>query len=165
VRDAGGEAPIGVCRESFVILPPRSLEPAIEAARHSRRLSEIERSGRPEAVIRYTKDVTLDSAALKEELAGLEGLQDVIRFNLGHLRDRMDTPREDHRLVDPQTGRVEVIPCARVYHLNLVLRLTVGSGATRRQTIERVRVVLDQNGIKRVEFLDANGRVSTTTPA
>lgn len=157
VHDNEGDRALGQCRESFYMLQVDEVDDEIRRSRQSRRASSIERLGKPEVVIRYSKDVTLHSQPLRDELAGLEGLHDIIRFNLGHLRDRMDAPREDHPLIDPNTGEIQIIPCARVYHINIILRMTVGRGKHARSRVERVRVVMDQRGIKRVEFLDRHG--------
>lgn len=141
---------IGRCRESFWLTRPRQLSPSIQKVRYgSRRLIG---DGHPETVLRYAKEVTLYPNSLQQDLEGLDGLNDIIRFNFSRLRDRMDLPSEDYRLVHPETRKLVVVPCARVYHVNLVLRMTVGRGHNRSTRTERVRVVMDQRGIKRVEF-------------
>ncbi len=158
VHDTEGDRVLGQCREQFNMLKISQVDDEILKSRRSRRASSIERLGKPEVVIRYLKDITLYSQPLRDELAGLEGLHDIIRFNLGHLRDRMDAPREDHQLIDPSTGEILVIPCARVYHVNIILRTTAGRGKTAKSNVERIRVVMDQRGIKRVEYLDRRGK-------
>lgn len=144
---------IGKCRESFLILEPKQVDESIMKVRHSQKNSLAE-DGRPETVIKYTKEITLFSKPLQSEMEGLEGLNDIIRFNLGYLRERMDAPLENYQLIHPRTHKIITVPCARVYHLNLVLRLTVGQGEEREVRVERIRVVLNQHGIKRVEFFD-----------
>jgi len=141
---------LGRCQESFWLTRPRHLSRSIQRVRYGTR--PLLGEGHPETVIRYAKEVTLYPGTLQRDLEGLEGLNDIIRFNFSRLRDRMDSPFEDYRLVHPETRKLVVVPCARVYHVNLVLRMTVGHGHNRSTRIERVRVVMDQRGIKRVEF-------------
>jgi hypothetical protein len=50
---------------------------------------------------------------------------------------------------------VEKIACARVYHLNLVIRVsTAPKEAQQALLLHTVRVVMDQGGIKRLESQD-----------
>lgn len=141
---------IGRCRESFWLTRPNGLSQTIQKVRYGDR--RLIGDGHPETVVRYAKEVTLYPDSLRQDLEGLEGLNDIIRFNFSRLRDRMDAPSEDYRLVDPKTRKLVVVPCTRVYHVNLVLRMTIGRGHKRSTRTERVRVVMDQRGIKRVEF-------------
>ena len=65
--------------------------------------------------------------------------------------DSLAAPAEIYTLVHPTTQSLVEVACGRVYHLNVVLRTTSGTGSASRVELERVRVVLDQSGIKRVE--------------
>jgi hypothetical protein len=118
---------IGVCKEIFEVLEPRRLDPQIQALRHVEHADATAEEGRPEVAVRYAKAILLRSDALEEEMEGFEGLNDIIRFNLGRLRDHMDDPWEDYRLVHPRSAQIVSVPCARVYHLNIVLRVTTGA--------------------------------------
>ena len=60
----------------------------------------------------------------------------------------MGPPYEDRQVIDPETGAMRTVRCANVHHVNVVLQLE--SDGSRRT--ERVRVVMDQRGIKRVEL-------------
>ena len=84
-----------------------------------------------------------------------EGVNDIIRFNFDRLRSRMDDPEELYRYIHPRTREVTETMCARVYHVNLVLRMTTGGGGDPSNVhLDRVRVVLDRRGIQRVELID-----------
>jgi hypothetical protein len=154
VLDEDSGARIGVCNEAVSIMSSGDVPPDIRALRHVDHTSTAATDGRPETVIRYTKQVALSSEALEAGLDGVRGLNDIIRFNLGRLRERMDSPWEVHRIVDPDTREVVTHKCARVYHVNLVLRFATVRGRQRVFETERVRVILDQEGIKRIEAVD-----------
>jgi hypothetical protein len=143
---------IGSCRESVRTLSPRKVEKAVVSLRHSHD-SRVAEDGRPESVIHYAKEVTIYPDKLRMDPGDFEGLNDIIRFNLAHLRRRMDNPVEDYRHVHPRTQDVVTIPCSRVYHVNLVLRFKSLGGDAEHERLERVRIVLDQKGIKRAEVV------------
>ncbi len=151
VRDQTTGEVLGECRESVSIQDATKVEALVRELRHIDHQGRAATDGRPETVIRYHKQVTLSSDALQQRIAGVDGLNDIIRFNLSHLRDRMDDPYEMHTIVDPDTHELHHVKCARVYHVNLVMRFTKGHGKEAKVETERVRVVLDQRGIKRIE--------------
>ncbi|MCA9517229.1 MAG: hypothetical protein KC635_19950 [Myxococcales bacterium] len=154
VRDLGTGKAIGLSRESVRVIDPGHIDPEILALRHADHPSVVAQNGRAEVVIRFVKEVTLDSDKLHSALDGVEGLNDIIRFNFSRFRQRMDKPIEIYRVVHPDTGEIVAVPCNRVYHINLVLRFTQGDGAKRAVRSERVRVIVDQKGLKRVESVD-----------
>ncbi len=151
VRDQTTGEVLGECRETVTIFDATRVDPSVRQLRHVDHQGKAATDGRPETVIRYHKQVSLSSEALQKRLHGVDGLNDIIRFNLSHLRDRMDEPYELHTIVDPETRQLVTMRCARVYHVNLVLRFTRSRGDSVEVETERVRVILDQRGIKRVE--------------
>lgn len=58
-------------------------------------------------------------------LQGVDGLDDVLQLDLSWLTRRMQPSTESHYCLSPAaTGsHAEKIRCARVYHINLVLRV------------------------------------------
>ncbi|MEE2779323.1 MAG: hypothetical protein VYE15_02285 [Myxococcota bacterium] len=158
VRDVQGRV-VGRCAENYDVLNPSDLEPELMRLRHLDHPGDVAASGRPEAVLRYMKEVTLDYGKVSEVLSGVSGLNDIIRFNLGRLRRRMDAPYETYRLVNPTSKELTSVRCARVYHVNFILRILSGD----KLEVERVRVVVDQRGIKRIEHLTTGSRVDAIT--
>ncbi len=133
----------------------------IRRLRHIDHDTAAAQSGRPETVIRYTKQMSLVSSALEARIGGIQGLNDIIRLNLGRMRGRMDAPYETHTIIEPSTPEVLAVDCARVYHVNLVLRFTTGVGQSATTELERIRIVLDQRGIKRVTDVSLFGAASS----
>lgn len=161
IRKPDSDDVIGQLRESVTIIDPSRIDPEIVELRHSDHPSAIASHGRPEVVVRYVKEVTLDSAGLQKAMEGVEGLNDIIRFNFAKFRARMDDPVEIYRIVHPTNRSVVEVPCARVYHVNVVLRITRGRDKNAMSQLVRVRVVLDSEGLKRVESIGGVGQVQT----
>lgn len=160
VRTPDSDDVIGQCRESVSVVDPARIDPKVVELRHIDHPSAIASHGRPEVVIRYVREVSLESEGLQGALAGVEGLNDIIRFNFAKFRQRMDDPIEIYRIVHPTNRAVVEVPCARVYHVNLVLKITRGDKKNETSHLERVRVVLDSEGLKRVESIGGVGPVS-----
>jgi hypothetical protein len=154
LRDPQTGKVIGQSAESVTILDPSRMDAQITALRHADHPSPVARHGRAETVIRFVKEVRLDSKWLRGTIEGVDGINDIIRFNFARFRQRMDKAIEVHRVVHPTEKHLIEVPCNRVYHINLILRITRGYGKRRTSSAERVRVVLDQNGLKRVERVD-----------
>ncbi len=154
VRTPDSNDAIGQCRESVAVVDTSRIDPQILELRHADHPSAIASHGRPEVVVRYIKEVVLDSGGLQKAMNGVEGLNDIIRFNFARFRQRMDDPIELYRIVHPTNRSVVEVPCARVYHINVVLRITRGEHKKESASfVERVRVVLDQEGLKRVDAI------------
>lgn len=150
--DTGGV--IGFSRESVAVVDPSRVDAEIRTLRHLDHPTQLAEHGRSEVVIRFAKEVTLDSRGLRAAMAGVDGLSDIIRFNFAHFRQRMDDAVETYRIVHPEDRTLVEVPCRRVYHINLVLRITRGTKDASESVSERVRVVLDRKGILRVERLE-----------
>lgn len=162
VVDSDGRE-VGECRETFELVDPSELDADIIRLRHIDHPGASAEAGRPETVVHYAKDVVLSSRGLAAQLPGIEALSDIIRFNLGRLRRRMDNPYEEYRLVHPERRELMSVPCARVYHVNIVLKVTSGRGKGASVETERARVIVDQRGIKRIETVAVTG-AGTATP-
>ena len=75
-----------------------------------------------------------------------------MRFNIRDIVEQADDAQVDYSYVDPETGKVQNTVCARVYHLNLVLKYVYsGRKAQPKVNYERIRIVLSKDGIVRLE--------------
>jgi hypothetical protein len=141
---------MGVCREAVGFVPEKRVDPLTLRLRNRDHITEIENTWRSEKVIHYTKEITLFSRRFIRFHRRKTGLTDIVRFNLRTFLTKMDEPIK--KLFSLKEGRSELIPGARVYHLNVVLRF-----ASRKEThYERIRLVLNRDGIKRIEPLGAD---------
>jgi uncharacterized membrane protein YeaQ/YmgE (transglycosylase-associated protein family) len=152
IRAEGREDALGTCKESFLVTDVSKLSPELIELRYCDLQSHEAIEGRPENVLCYQKEVQLSSASLSEHLAGATGLTDVVRLSVAPMLERMDDNWEIYRYVHPQTRALCDARCARVYHINVLLRLTSSHGET---VLKRVRVVMSKKGIERVEPVEA----------
>ena len=148
-------------------------------------------AAQPERVLAYSKRVDVRWGSVGARLRGVVALSDVMRFDLTPLRRRMQPAIEAHARLNRGEGLnrhgqhqhqppCEAVACARVYHINVVLRVraaaptpggstgknekneknekskkeksdTLLPAAAGTMVLERARVVMDQNGIVRLE--------------
>ena len=151
IRDQDTNSILGRCKENFHVAKAADIESEILELRHADHPTNDAVEGRPETVLCYVKDVRLSSAQIGANTYPIDGLNDIIRFNVQRLTMRMDEAWEPYYYIDPDSRDVAEAQCARVYHLNIVLRLTRASGD---QVLERSRVILDRKGIHRVEQVE-----------
>jgi uncharacterized membrane protein YeaQ/YmgE (transglycosylase-associated protein family) len=156
IRAEDVDKPLGRCQEIFFVQEPHQLEADLLALRYCDLASHEAIEGRPETVLCYQKSVQLSSAGLSEHLAGATGLTDVVRLNISPMLERMDDNWELYRYVHPHTRELCEARCARVYHINLLLRLTAEN---EEPSLQRVRVVVNKKGIVRVEDVQAHDTI------
>lgn len=137
---------IGHCKEGFGFLRREQVPPEVWALRHRHDGASIEHEGKPETVLKYEKEITLDGRVVAK-LGGLHhDINDIIRFNLSRFLARADDPTTPVMLYGAQENRVRAVDCPKLYHLNAVFVLR-GAGSER-PILEHVRVLMDKNGIQ-----------------
>jgi len=124
LADARG-ARVGTMAERVTLVDPSSLPPRVLAFRHegSTLGAHARAAAQPERVLKYEKRVDVAWKAVAPRVRSVGALSDVMRFDLAPLTRRMQPPLEAHARLAPAGGGVEVVPCQRVYHVNLVLRI------------------------------------------
>ncbi len=141
---------IGVCKEAMSFSRESELPGKIKRIRKKDHMTEIENRWRDEKVIFYRKQVNLFSRRLKSVYKefNIEGVNDILRFNVNRLLTRMDNPsRKIYTLKDDD---VHILSADRVYHFNLIIKITM----EKKTIYKRVRIVLSRSGIKRIEEID-----------
>jgi hypothetical protein len=152
IRDPLSDAVIGSCREAFSYLALNRVPPRVVQARHRDANSVIETTSRPEVVIKYQKDITLDTRALlSTHRRRRYDINDIIRFDISDFLAHTDDPTVESLYLNEVTDRVDRLQLPKVYHFNVVYVLSAKKkGATR--SYFRVRVIIDRNGIRRIEI-------------
>lgn len=139
---------IGFCKESCRFLKVEYTPQDIMKCRNRERFTEIENGFfLAENVIHHQKLIQLNLNGLKKSFPNFkaEGITDITRFTILKFLEKMDGGREIINLV--HENQREKISAKKVYHINLVIRYSSSSG----ESIRKFRVVVDQNGIKRIE--------------
>jgi hypothetical protein len=125
-------------------MPEKKVDPEVQILRNRDHITEIENTWRTEKVLHYVKEITLSPRTIDRH-SRKTAMTDIARFNVRHFLLKMDEPQTE--LFVLSGDRSEAVPGARVYHVNLVIKFTDAA----RVRYERVRLVLDQDGIKRLE--------------
>ncbi len=139
---------MGVCREMVRFILPGQVPQDVQTLRNKDHLTEIANFWQSEKIIQYRKNVSLLRKPLQSANPGYEtaAVNDIIRYNVRRLLWNMDEP-EKELLTLQKDGSVGPVAGARVYKINLLLRLSGGPN----EQFFRFRLILDRNGIRRME--------------
>ena len=138
---------IGFCRETFTFLKEKNLPPEIVKIRNKDYLSELDNGYVGESVIYSKKYIKIYSSDCRRIYADfqVDGIHDIIRFNIRHFLDKMDNPESLLYLPDGPNG-FKMVPGLCTYHINLILKY----GMAGQKEYHKFRLVLNRDGIKRI---------------
>jgi hypothetical protein len=108
-----------------------------------------------EQVLHYERKVSF-AAEDATPPAGL-GAQELFRLSLDEIVKRLDDPVDPLAYFDASRQSFVVRAMPKVYHLNLIVRLS----RPQQSWLERYRVVVNQSGILRIEHVPLSDRPST----
>lgn len=147
---------MGVCHEKIdygdaVVVPAE-----IQQLRLRDDLIAVTQGELAETVVRYRKKIVLNSDMLPRIADGIvSGVTDIIRLNVDRLLHDMDDPEFALDYVDLEDFSVDKVTMSKSYRLDIAFRFSVDDGRHQRTTMRLVRLVLDRNGIKRMNELTA----------
>ena len=138
---------IGISKESFDFVKEAKINPEIVKLRDRDHLTEIEDGWVKEKIILFRKQIKIYSEQFNSMYHdyNFEGIIDITRFNIEKFIKKMDDPQKQIYLTEDDdfyktTGDV-------VYHINAVIQYTINNDIL----YKRFRIVLNRNGIKRIE--------------
>ena len=142
---------VGICKENFSFVSEAKLPEAVRSRRNKDFISELENGVVGESILHSKEHITLYSEHCEEIYRDfkVDGLVDIIRFNVRHFLLKMDNPVKEIFMPDEQGGIVK-INAKRVYKIHLILHSRMNDGT---DSYAVFRVTLARNGIKRVERL------------
>lgn len=140
---------VGRTRENLYWLDRARLPEDILKARQYRDPLEHAVTEPTEVILHYAKKVRIETRRIYRCHERSIAIDEILRLQVSQWLERMDDPEK--RLLKLRRGGDGVvgIPAARVYHVNLVIRLT--SFRDRSLTLLRALLVLSRNGIVRIE--------------
>ncbi|HZH03404.1 MAG TPA: hypothetical protein VEY30_06440, partial [Myxococcaceae bacterium] len=141
---------VGECKEKVDYGAAVRVPEEISKLRSTDDVVTVSQGELSESVIRYQKQMVLDSGRLPRVSGRVSGLTDIIRLNVDHFLRDMDDPESALEYVDLEDFSVGRVRAAKSYQLDLAFRFVVNDGHGRRGSIQLVRLVLDRNGIKRM---------------
>jgi hypothetical protein len=103
-----------------------------------------------ELVLQYNRNVRIDSAAIFESHQRAVAIDEILRLQVANWTGRMDNPRQILLVLGKDDGPVREVRAGRVYHVNLVLRLTACE--TNETILRKARLILSKQGVERIEI-------------
>ncbi|MDR1625146.1 MAG: hypothetical protein LBT33_01280 [Spirochaetia bacterium] len=162
IEDQLTKKAIGIVRESMHFSLPQNIPDKVLEERSSGHITRIEEEGKPEDVLVYQKTVTLDTRRISRWHTRRRDIDEIIRFNVRKMVQYADDSFHFDTVWDPRAKKVKKIKCAKVYHLNLIIRLETLADQRRKKLplavshekkqiiFKHVRVILNQDGIVRM---------------
>ncbi len=150
LTDPRGRGAVGQSRERVRFFTSDQAPAEIRALR-DRRSDSFRAILPPEQVIQFSKALLLKSGQLLANHQRVVGIKEIIRINLVSWLDQMDDPVDELFTLDQ--GQRKVVKTMRVYHVNMVVRLTE-SAIDQAKALFKYRAILTRNGIERVEAVD-----------
>lgn len=142
---------LGTCEERVDYGRAVRVPAEVAALRRRDDFATVSQGELTETVIRYAKKIVLDAQLLPRTLHGRAGITDIIRLSVERFLRDMDEPEYALEYVDLEDFSVGHVRGAKRYQVDLVLRCTAGNPG--RVSLELVRLVLDRNGIARLQRL------------
>jgi hypothetical protein len=138
---------IGTCRESFNIIDNGKVPDTILARRRRDRITDINNSMTSENVILYRKYIRLSSRNFRKikQRYSTNDVIDIMRFNVQNFLRSMDNPEKKIFITTPRGYRKSF--GKRVYHINIITHFLSDRG----EQLRRFRLVLNRDGIRRIE--------------
>lgn len=148
---------IGKMHESFSFIDEKEVPGEISRLRNQEFHSYLEMIKRQEKVISYKKKVIIN----ENEGALRQGLNIIFRLDIHSFLVKGSNAYEPYVTLDRHTLELTHTLLPKVYHINIILKNRF-TGPTKDEKIEykKFRLVVDKEGIKRVESLpDGNGQI------
>ncbi|HEY9722276.1 MAG TPA: hypothetical protein V6D47_09690 [Oscillatoriaceae cyanobacterium] len=164
VHDPTKHLDIGQSTERTQYLQKSSLPKDVLLVRNFDHTIDLDEE-RAETVILYQSDVRLNGREILNGHQRRTHLKHILRFSVEDLLARMDNPTVRVRFYDAASRVFCRLRAPKVYHMNVVFRFTRWNDRNQaaEPTYQRVRVVLDKNGIRHIDQVVDAGRVQELT--
>lgn len=134
--------PVGKCDESFVFVEESKLPDDVKTMRRQVHLLDIQNYYLSEDILHYSKHVQLRGDQQLFNTAN-RSVIDIARIDITPFLKYTDELLDELPTLDDDL----VTFGEKVYHINLIRRVTDG----KESTLERVRIIINSEGIKRIE--------------
>lgn len=141
---------LGFIGEHCHLLDPARLPDQIVHIRNQGPSSSLAKILRPETVLYYKKKIQLQSPK-KGVLERRFDFHHLYRLNLSDFLKKASNSFEPCLLINPDSGSVTTIQLPKVYHINLIIRTTWQRKKSSQVLIERFRLIVNKDGIMRIE--------------
>lgn len=144
---------IGVLKDAFIFISKNSVPPDIYRMRNIDDITSISGDGKPENIFKYEKVVDVFTTKITKFHERRKDIHDIMRFNLYNYTFNADDSFIAANYLDYESGEICVKKCARVYHVNVIVKYIYNNP---RQIVnyDRIRIVLNKEGVVRVENVE-----------
>jgi len=150
IRSPDKTAVLGKLRESFSFVRSHNLPKEIDQIRNVEFHTILGSFKRNESVIYYKKRMKI-YARRSRSSARRHMMNIIFRFNINRFLQKTADPVQNFLTFDPTDNQLVTIQLPKVYHINIILKTTIQEKPTKRVELRKFRLVVDKNGIKRVE--------------
>jgi hypothetical protein len=166
IHDPTSDIDVGKCKERVIYLTKAGVPADVLRVRNTQHVVDLDQE-RKETVILYQNDLRLYAREILGEHKRRTDIKHILRFSVEDLLARLDNPTARVQFYDPASRIFCRVRAPKVYHLNVVFRLTHWDERNRREEpyYHRIRVILDKNGIHRIDTVPLDGTVSVQRKA
>ena len=133
-------------KERVSFIDTAKLPPEVRKARSRGSFEEFLSTTASENVLLYEKSIRLNAKTLRNLHSRIKGIADINIISLRRLLRYLTVQRRDVPIV--AEGKIKkLIPVKRIYHLNMVVCYQGDDTSF----VDRVRLIVDGKGIKRIE--------------
>ena len=151
IVDGFYEEVIGESKEKMYFLEQEDIPTEVFDIRKASNKSPIEEEGKPEECILFKKKITLYNKKIDEIHTRQKDISDIIRFNIQSFIRYADDPVQDTLHWDAVTRQIKHIPVSKVYHINVIFKLTTFKGKeVSHEYYKKCRIIINQKGIQRL---------------
>jgi hypothetical protein len=163
---------VGRCHERLRYLTKAQVPADVLRVRNASHAIDLDQE-RKETVVVYRNDLKLYAREILSEHQRRTHIKHILRFGVEDLLARLDNPTAKVQFYDAESKIFCRLRAPKVYHLNVVFKLTRWDDHDRLELPQytRIRVVLDKNGIHRIDTVvtegdpyQARGRAETPEP-
>jgi hypothetical protein len=150
----GDPIAIGAVKETAQFLKLGEIPGAVGALRQRLAVGDALEDEAIDHVLHYSKDISLSSSTRILNRYPLRAVHDILRFNIDACLPRLGEPTRVISIAE-RDGSIAAVPFPKVYYLDMALRYSrLGAkGDPDEMAVEYFRMVLDKNGLQRVERL------------
>lgn len=159
-RSNGSNLAIGYISEYTNFIPAAKLPEQIKNLHSKFDPEGLESADAAKEVIHYRKVIDLSANSLRNYIYPLRAVHDILRLNIEAFLSKLDDPLHGTEMLDTE-GRLVEMKMPKVYHLDLILKHSQlnKKGVNVSPTFENIRLVVNKNGLSRIEQVDSQGEM------
>lgn len=156
IVDPAAGIDVGRCHEKVRYLLKGHVPEDVLEVRNASHAIDLDQE-RKETVVMYRNDLKLYAREILSEHQRRTHIKHILRFNINDLLSRLDNPTAKVQFYDTESRIFCRLRAPKVYHLNVVFKLTRWDDRNRIEAPQytRIRVILDKNGIHRIDTVAA----------